>query len=249
MPRSVCIVQARMSSTRLPGKVLKHLAGKTVLAHVLERCAITPNLNEVVVAIPDDPVDDPVVEEARKLGFPIWRGSQLDVLDRYYKTAVAFKADIIQRITSDCPLTDPEINGRVLALFDEFVDYASNNWRFEWPHGLDVEVFSFDWLEMAWREAYLPEHREHVSPFIREHPDLRQAFLPGPKGQAACWRWTLDTPEDFTLMQELFARLPTDQTRFSWRAPAAIMEEFPDLGHINRVHNRSDVSRTSHSAG
>lgn len=238
-----------MSSTRLPGKVLKQLVGKTVLAHVLERCARTPGLNEVVVAVPHGSVDDPVAEEAQALGFPIWRGSHLDVLDRYYETAVAYKADIIQRITSDCPLTDPEINGRVLSLCDDSTDYASNTWHFEWPHGLDVEVFPFSWLEKAWREAYLPEHREHVCPFIRQHPDLRQAFLPGPKGHAAHWRWTLDTPEDFLLMQEVFARLPSDNTCFSWHAAAAIMEECPELERINSAYRRPGVPGVPRSGG
>ncbi|NKD55315.1 MULTISPECIES: UDP-2,4-diacetamido-2,4,6-trideoxy-beta-L-altropyranose hydrolase [unclassified Haematospirillum] len=257
MTKTVCIVQARMTSSRLPGKVLEDLAGKTVLAHVLERCAATPGVNQVVVAIPDEQTDEPVVQEATRLGFPVWRGSRDDVLSRFHGAAHAFGADIILRVTSDCPLTDPAVNGQVLALVTTDIDYACNAAPPLWPHGLEAEAFTLQWLDRAHREARRPSEREHVGPFIRNHPAARKATLPGPGEPECLWRWTLDTPDDLVFLRTLFSRMPVDENRFSWSVPAAIMHRYPELASINAGHDRleglkkslrADALRTSKTA-
>ena len=150
----IAIVQARMGSTRLPGKVLKDIHGRTMLARVVRRVGRSKLIDEVVVATTTEPDDKVIVEECELLGVSCFRGSEQDVLDRYYSTAKAFFADSIVRITSDCPLIDPDIIDKVIqAYLKEGPDYAGNSLVCTYPRGLDVEVFSMQALEKAWREA------------------------------------------------------------------------------------------------
>ena len=170
MTRSVCIVQARMGSTRLPGKVLKSLAGPSVLEHVLRRCQAIDGIDVVCCAVSNDSESDPVAREAERAGAVVFRGAQDDVLERYHQAAIACDADIVMRITSDCPLVDPAVCAEVLSMLQNTgADYCANNMPPSWPHGLDCEVFTFDWLDRAAREAERPSEREHVTQFIRRH--------------------------------------------------------------------------------
>ncbi len=203
------IVQARMGSTRLPGKVMMDLAGRSVLARVLERCAAIPGIRALCCATVEGAAGDPVAAEAERCGAAVFRGSEQDVLDRYFQSARWLGAQTVMRVTSDCPLIDPAVCGEVLALLArEGADYACNNSPPSWPHGLDCEVFTFAWLERAAREAERPSEREHVSPFIRNHPEARKANLAGPGEHTAGHRWTLDTGADLRFLRALFARLP-----------------------------------------
>lgn len=198
-----------MASTRLPGKVLERLAGETVLAHVLRRCAAIDGGDMVCCAIPVGADCEAVAEEAMACGARVFRGSESDVLDRYHRAAVACEADVVMRVTSDCPLIDPVVCGDLLRLFkDEGVDYACNNSPRGWPHGLDAEVFSAAALARAAAQAKSPDEREHVTPWLRSHPDIRRATLAGPGGDLAAMRWTLDYPEDLAFFRALFAELP-----------------------------------------
>ena len=204
--RTVCIVQARMSSTRLPGKVLLPLAGREVLAHVLDRLDFCKTLDEVVVATSSDASDDVLAQWCRARGVGVFRGSLQDVLDRYYQCAIQHKATAVVRITADCPALDP-------ALVDEVVRgfHAGGHDLFylggEFPDGLDCQVFSFSALERAWREAALPSEREHVGPYIANHPEFfHLGSLEKFKGLAH-HRWTLDEPRDLVFLQSLFGRL------------------------------------------
>ena len=207
--RAAIIIQARMASTRLPGKVLERLAGETVLAHVLHRCAAIDGIDMVCCAIPEGADCNPVAEEAVRCGARVFRGSENDVLERYHRAAVALDADVVMRVTSDCPLIDPNICGRLLRLFrDQGVDYACNNSPPGWPHGLDCEVFTAAALALAAMEASTPGEREHVTPWLRSHPDIRRASLGGPGGDLPAMRWTLDYPEDMAFFRALFAELP-----------------------------------------
>jgi spore coat polysaccharide biosynthesis protein SpsF (cytidylyltransferase family) len=226
------IVQARIGSTRLPGKVLRRLAGKTVLRHVLERCSAVLGIDVVCCATTSKPEDDPVVDEALDAGVEIFRGSEQDVLDRYYRAAMACDAEIIMRVTSDCPLIDPAVCAAVIALLHrEDADYACNNMPPSFPHGLDCEAFTRVWLDRAAREAHLPSEREHVTPFLRNHPQARKANLTCPEPGVAGHRWTLDTPADLTFLEALFARLPDGPT--AWRVPLALVAADPALAGIN----------------
>lgn len=239
MSATAVIVQARMGSTRLPGKVMLDLAGKTVLAHVLERCAAIPGADLVCCATVAGPDGDPVAAEAARYGAAVFRGSEDDVLDRYHRAAKEHHAEIVLRVTSDCPLIDPAVCGEVLALrAREDADYACNNMPPSWPHGLDCEAFSFAWLERAASEARKPSEREHVSPFIRNHPDTRKANLPGPGGASVQHRWTLDTPADLDFLRALFARLPAGRESWDYRVPLALVEQDPALAAINAGQDR-----------
>ena len=204
--RTVCIVQARMSSTRLPGKVLLPLAGREVLAHVLDRLDFCKTLDEVVVATSSDASDDVLAKWCRARGVRVFRGSLHDVLDRYYQCAIEHKATAVVRITADCPALDPTLVDEVVRGF-----HAGGYDLFylggEFPDGLDCEVFSFAALERAWREAALPSEREHVGPYIANHPKwFRLGSLEKFKGLAH-HRWTLDEPRDLVFLQSLFGRL------------------------------------------
>ena len=228
------VVQARMNSTRLPGKVLMHVGGTTVLDHVLTRCGAISGVDVVCCAIPDSASSDPISAEARRIGAEVYRGSENDVLDRYWQAARALKADIVMRVTSDCPLIDPRVAAEVLALrIRKNVDYACNNMPPTWPHGLDCEVMTFAWLERAAREAQAPHDREHVTPYVRNHPDSRKANFPCPDSGVANHRWTLDTRTDLEFMQALFPRLPVGPAGWDWRAPLALVAADPALAHVD----------------
>ncbi len=169
----VAIIQARMSSSRLPGKVLLDIAGKPMLQWVVERVRQAPGVSEVVVATTDNPADDPIEEFCVKNNILIFRGNQFDVLDRYYQTAKLVNADVIVRVTADCPLIDPnEVDNLLNEFFERKVDFAANRlpppWHRTFPIGLDVEIASFAALERAWNEATEIHDREHVMPYLYE---------------------------------------------------------------------------------
>jgi len=247
MTRTVVIVQARMASTRLPGKVLLPLSGRTVLSHVLERCKAIPGIDQVCCAIPDGRDCDPVVHEAEHNGVQVCRGSENDVLDRYYQAALATQADIILRVTSDCPMIDPEVCGDVLRLRRmKSADYACNNMPASWPHGLDCEAITFPWLERAWREAHQVYEREHVTPFIRNHPDAVKIDLPGPGWHH--YRWTLDHPVDLAFLQEIFLHLPPGPEGWCYKAGLDVIERYPEIITINAGLDRYEGLKKSLSA-
>lgn len=242
MRKVVVIVQARMTSTRLPGKVLMNLDGTTVLAHVLRRCAAIPGIDTVCCAVPEGAAHDAVAREAEAAGAWVFRGSEDDVLDRYWRAAQALKADVVMRITSDCPLVDPEMCGRVLALVTEGgAEYACNNMPASWPHGLDCEAFTFTVLDRAAREACEPYQREHVTPWLRSNPAIAKANLLGPGDWAAEQRWTVDFPEDMAFFRALFGALPP---RTALPTTTEILEFLwvrSDIAAINAQHH--NVSR------
>src|SRR5690606_26644314 len=168
----VAIIQARAGSRRLPGKVLADLCGAPLLQRVVERAGRVPGVDRVAVATTDAPADAAVEELCSRLGIPCFRGSESDVLDRYYQAAGQWTADRILRITADCPLLDPEVAGLVVsAAMDNDCDYAANINPPTFPDGLDAEVMTRKALDQAWRDARLPSEREHVTLHIRNHPD------------------------------------------------------------------------------
>jgi len=240
---AVIIVQARMNSTRLPGKVLKTLGGRTVLEHVLRRCQAIKGLDAVCCAVPQGGKNDPVADLAKRLGVHVFRGSENDVLDRYYQAARDLRADTVMRVTSDCPLLDPSVCAEVLALLlREGADYATNNMPPSWPHGLDCEAMTFAWLERSAREAQKPFEREHVSQYVRNHAQAKQVNLPCPEANVEPMRWTLDTPDDFVFLAALFERLPhgvdTDRAAWDWRVPLGVVRADPVLMTFNAGQDR-----------
>jgi glutamate-1-semialdehyde 2,1-aminomutase/spore coat polysaccharide biosynthesis protein SpsF len=205
------IVQARMGSTRLPGKVMLDLAGQSVLAHVLQRCRSIPGADVVVCAVPDTKESAPLEEVARQCDAWLARGSETDVLDRYLHAAETVGATVVMRVTSDCPLIDPKICGDVLALrVRENVDYACNNLPRTFPHGLDCEAMTMEALMEAAAKASQAYDREHVTPWLRRAPHLTRANLACDDSSVARHRWTLDYPADLAFLRAVLAALPRD---------------------------------------
>lgn len=230
---TVCIIQARVGSTRLPAKALADIGGMSMLARVVRRVRRARSVGLVAVATTTEPADAAIVEECARLGAPVTRGSQDDVLDRYYQAARAHAADAVVRVTSDCPLIDPGVIDEVVGAFlAERPDYASNVAARRYPRGLDVEVFSFAALERAWREAGEPYQRAHVTPYLYQRPDLFRALsVPGAADHGG-HRWTVDTPEDLAFARAVYARF-NDDDGFGWREVLALVEREPEIAAIN----------------
>jgi len=239
MPRGdalkvVAIVQARMGSSRLPGKVLKDVEGETVLARVVNRLRRARLIDEVWIATTDRAADDVIVKECRSLAVSVSRGDQEDVLDRYFRAAQLAKADIVVRITSDCPLIDPEITDKTIAAFlQSCPDYASNALARTYPRGLDTEVMFFATLGRAWQEARKPYERVHVTPYIYEHPaEFKLLSVTGDVDYSS-HRWTVDTSEDLELLRAIYARLK-DNPSFLWQDVLEVLKREPELVELNR---------------
>lgn len=229
----VTIVQARMGSSRLPGKVLMDLGGETVLARVVHRARRASLVNQTVVATTTLAKDDAVVEECKHLGVQSFRGSEGNVLDRYYQAALHYFADVIVRVTADNPLVDPDlIDDVVEVLIDSGADYANNRSPRTYPYGLDVEAFKFLALQKAVEETQHDYEREHVTPYFYEHPTLFQCT--SVKGTFDCshYRWTLDTPADLKLIRKIYGRLD-NRDDFSWQEALAVVQNGPRLANIN----------------
>lgn len=208
--------------------------GRTMLARVVRRAGRSALIDELVVATTEEKADDAIVSECNSLGISSFRGSEDDVLDRYYQVAMAFSADCIVRITSDCPLIDPEIIDRVVQAFlDNGPDYASNTIESTYPRGLDVEVFTFDALERAWRNAEHDFERVHVTPYIYQHSgEFRKLSVTGTENWSHC-RWTVDTGEDLALIRAIYEMIEKDDL-FSWRDVLDLFKREPKLAEINR---------------
>jgi spore coat polysaccharide biosynthesis protein SpsF len=225
-----------MGSSRLSGKVLMDLAGQTVLERVVRRVQRCKYVDEVVVATSVSPADDEIVAKCGQMEVPVCRGSESDVLDRFFMAAHAHQADICVRITADCPLLDPEVSDEIIRRFRQAnpsVDYASNKIPQSFPRGLDTEVFTIAALERAWQNASLPYERAHVTIYMYEHPDQFKLLSVMCDVDRANWRWTLDTLEDLIFIRQIYARLCPDE-RFTWRDVIAIVEQEPALCNINR---------------
>ena len=230
----VAIVQARMGSTRLPGKVLLDLAGRTMLARVVRRVARAALVEEVVVATTDSPDDDPIVEECRRLPVACFRGNEDDVLDRFQQAATAFQADVVVRITADCPLIDPEVTDLVIRAFlDHRPDYASNTLRRTYPRGLDTEVIAAAALAHASREASEPYQRVHVTPYLYQYPELFRLLAVTGSEDLSRHRWTVDSPQDLRFARAVYRRMGGVDA-FSWHDVGRLVAEEPTLADLNR---------------
>jgi spore coat polysaccharide biosynthesis protein SpsF len=274
----VAIIQARMNASRLPGKVMEEIEGKPMLEWVITRTHRAQYIGQIVVATTLDPSDDPIFEFCKQKGYRVGRGKIQDVLDRYYQTAKHFQADVVTRITADCPLIDTGLVDQATRLllsgtgalelrkklaasrFDFVANRLPPPWGRTYPIGLDVEVFTFEALEQAWKQAISRHQREHVTPFFYEGTpvdQLKYSISGSPYSSAMTpeghhiallhhtpdyghLRWTVDTPEDLQLVREVASRFPDDT--FTWKDVLALIQNEPALTQINaRVQHKTHL--------
>lgn len=238
MRKSAVIVQARMGSTRLPGKILEKVTGQmTMLELIIERLKSCKVPDEIIVATTDRSQDDVVVRLASKTGVKSFRGSEEDVLDRFYNCAAHFKIDVIIRITSDCPLLDPALVDKMLKRFlasKSGIDYMSNTQRRTYPRGLDVEIITFEVLEKLSRLANEGRQREHVTAYIHQHPELFKLDSVEQKKDLSHLRWTVDEKKDLEFVKEIYKRLYKKNRVFLQGDILKALKEEPYLSEINK---------------
>ena len=231
---NVVIVQARVGSSRLPGKILREVKGLPMLNYVLARVKAIPNADLVCCAIPEGEANDELAQKAAQLGATVTRGSEKDVLSRYVIAARATNAQVVIRITSDCPFLDPMVSGRVLADFlTGGADYVSNVEARSWPHGLDTEVFTRAALEEAGQQATLDYDREHVTPWLRTAAHIVRRNVALSTDRYATWRWTLDYPEDLEFVKAVLEYFPPFPFLPSFEEVRAVVEAHPEVAAIN----------------
>jgi len=265
----LAIIQARMGATRLPGKVLCDIAGQPMLVRVVERTRRASLLDGFVVATTTEVQDDAVAELCQARGYPCFRGDQQDVLDRYYQAARTFEAELVVRITADCPVIDPQLIDETIRIvhpspvtrhssFDFSANRLPQPWGRTYPIGLDVEVCSFAALERAWQEATEPYQREHVMPYLYEGASLvarHSSLATGvtPRGfhvallnhdpDYGALRWTVDTPEDLELIRQVYTRFGGRED-FGWREVLALFEREPALAKINAAIKAKNLTES-----
>jgi spore coat polysaccharide biosynthesis protein SpsF len=228
------IIQARMNSTRLPGKVLLMVKSRPLLSYLIERLGFCKSIGEIVLATTINPSDNPIADFAKEKGLLLYRGSENDVLDRYYQASSAFQCQHIMRITADCPLIDPGICDRVAEYYlHEDFDYVVTGPSF--AEGVDCEIFSFQALKTAWERANLKSEREHVTLFFLNHPEIFRSLQIENETDDSRYRITVDQPEDFQLVKLLLEALYQDQAScFTIAGIKAYLNRNPDILAINR---------------
>lgn len=229
----VAVVQARMGSTRLPNKVMKRIGGVPMIELLLSRLSKSKEISEIIVATSDDPHNQPLVDHISSLGYRCFQGNENDVLDRYYHATKTAHADVVVRITGDCPLVDPELVDEIIRRFRAAdVDYVSNVAPPTFPDGLDTEVFSFVALERAAHEADKVFDREHVTPYLRESGKFRQASVQNDVDYSDL-RWTVDEQVDFDVVSEVFAHFAPD-IHFTWKQVLDMQLDKPEMFVANQ---------------
>ncbi|MHB1392782.1 MAG: cytidylyltransferase domain-containing protein [Clostridia bacterium] len=240
----VSIIQARVSSTRLPNKVMMDLSGEPVLFRVVERVKKSRLISKVIVATGQGTENDIIEELCKNKNIGIYRGSEDDVLDRYYHAARSLNLsanDGIVRITADCPLIDPEVIDKVVKAFlANNVDYAANTNPPTYPDGLDVEVIGFAALEESWSKATLASEREHVVPYIKKNKDIFRNINVNNSMDLSYMRWTLDEFEDYLLIQSIYKYLYKENRVFLLKDILELTEEHPELMQINNKFIRNE---------
>ena len=241
---TTAIIQARMGSSRLPGKVLRPLAGRPMLARIVERVGGCPSVAAVVVATTDRAADEPIRQMCAAEGIAVFAGSEHDVLDRFYQAAVRFAGDPLVRVTADCPLVDPGLLGQLVALYGtgsfDHVGVATGAGALfagqsRYPDGLDAECFSVAALARAWREATSPQDREHVTPYMWRHKDLfRCGQLASPHDYSQL-RWTVDNEADWGLIARIYEALYRPERPFVMEDVLRYLASHPELSATNEA--------------
>lgn len=238
---NLAIIQARVGSSRLPGKVLKDLHGEPMLGQVIRRVRGFKKVTKAVIATSTNPRDQAVADIANAYGIDFYRGSEEDVLARFYEAAKTFKAQTVIRITADCPLIDPVLGDKIIVKFEAGgMDYISNTLRPTFPDGLDVEVFSFTALETAFHQAKRPSEREHVTPYIWGHPAIYRIDQYLNDQDLSALRWTVDTQPDFDFVQEIYKNLYRAEKIFLMEDILRLLAAKPDIAKMNAGQTRQE---------
>lgn len=239
--RTVAVLQARMSSTRLPGKVLLRTCGKPLLQHQVERVRRCRTIDTLVVATSDSPDDAPIAALCEQIGVAVFRGDLNDVLDRMVNAARPQAPAWFVRLTGDCPLADPAVIDQVVqACRAPGVDYASNALHPSFPDGLDAECMRFAVLEEAWREARKPSEREHVTPFLHTQPQRYALREVRHAPDLSALRWTVDDPADFVFVSQVYEHLYARQPDFGLEDVLALLRAHPELAALNAGTQRNE---------
>jgi spore coat polysaccharide biosynthesis protein SpsF len=245
----LAILQARMGSTRLPGKVLKPILGEPMLLRQIERLNRCRSFDRLIVATSTEAVDDPLVAVCRARGVSVARGSVNDVLGRFITTIGDQRPYAVARLTGDCPLADPDVIDAVVQFFlNGGYDYAGNVDSPTYPDGLDVEVMKTACLERAHREAVLPSEREHVTPYLRNHPELFKVGAYRSPVDLSALRWTVDEPADFDFVRQVYDRLYPQKPDFRLADILALVNDCPELSAINASIERNEGMKKSLAA-
>lgn len=231
--KNLLIIQARTGSNRLPNKVLMELCGKPMLEHIIERVKICQNVDHIIVATTVKDNDAAIVALCEKMGIECYRGSEEDVLDRYYQAACAHMPDNVIRVTADCPLIDSVLIDDIIAIHIKGdYDYTSNTLVETYPDGLDVEVFKFNALEKAWKEATLASEREHVTPYIKFKGEFTRHSVERSPSLAEK-RWTVDTDKDFQVVSQIYNALYMDKQYFGTEEILQFIDKNKEIEMIN----------------
>lgn len=235
------IVQARVSSSRLPEKVIRLLLGKPMILRQIERLKRIRQLDRLILATSSDASDDRLAEVCVQKGIECFRGNLNDVLDRFYQAALPYRPDYVVRLTGDCPLADPELIDKLITFFlSGSYDYGCNCLEPTYPDGLDAEIFRFSCLEYSWKEASLPSQREHVTPFIHQQPDRFRIGCMKSAVDLSDLRWTVDEPADFDLVTLIYEALYPVNPKFATKDILALLEKRPDLKTLNSAIKRNE---------
>lgn len=236
--KAVIIVQARMSSSRLPGKILKKVLGKPLLEYQIERLKKVQLADMIVVATTLNGADRAITNLCDHLMIPYFCGSETDVLARYYETALTYQADLIIRVTSDCPLIDPCIIDQVIQFYLDFqikYDYVSNCLQRTFPRGMDIEVLPFTILAQAFDQATKSADREHVTPFIYRQPNRYRLGHVKYHKDVSHYRWTVDTPQDFKLIEKIIEKIYPENPSFTLEDCLRLLQIHPEWSDINKT--------------
>jgi spore coat polysaccharide biosynthesis protein SpsF len=234
MDKCMVFIQARMGSTRLLGKVMENILGKAMLWHIVNRLKYSKLINGIVIVTSVEKKDKLIEEFCKKNNIAFYRGSEDDVLDRYYKAAKLYKAESVVRITADCPLIDPVITDLIIKEYiAKEADYVSNTINRTYPRGLDVEIFKFEVLKTAFKNATKSHQREHVTPYIYENPDIFNIQNVYNKQNLSNFRWTVDEKKDLLFVREIYKRLYHKKYIFFMEDVLKVLKKEPKLIEIN----------------
>jgi len=239
----VIVVQARISSSRLPGKVMLPVLGESLLYRMIERLRMTRHEAQIVIATSEEPGDDIIEQEASKIGVPCFRGSLNNLLDRHYQVAKLYSADIVLKIPSDCPLIDPQIIDQVLDFYYDHpgqYDFVSNLHPATPPDGNDVEIMTMDCIERTWKAATRQLELEHTTPYIWENPEkfrIGNVMWDTGKDYSMSHRFTIDYQADYEFIKTVFGELYPAKPGFLCDDILKLLEKRPDIYEINAEYS------------